>query len=242
MHLYSPRVTEEEIGASASADLDGWLFFQIAAGHITLPILVSTLLFAKTVSAHPAVVTVCITWILSGVFSTLLYYVGQHTGPEPSHGLCVAQASLLGAVPTMTCSALLLLAYRVWRTWDGRNIEDLPETRRQKYLKLVIYVIPFIVFGLFVAIGVNLAINHPDRVNREQRFFYCSLAWAQFSNAVEVISTIMCFAAVALQVNVIVKAIRYWRALRDGNYLTDDRLSLVWRSSVFTLYLFGSTL
>ena len=124
-HIFSLGVTEDELGASAPADLAGWLFFQIAAGHVALPILLATFLFAKTVPTHPAVVTICITWILSGVFSTLLcvvwpfdlhcpsesmltaisnnfrFYVGQHKGPEPSRGLCIAQASLLGAVPIM---------------------------------------------------------------------------------------------------------------------------------------------
>ncbi|KAI0697905.1 hypothetical protein BC835DRAFT_1526713 [Cytidiella melzeri] len=242
MHLLLPRVTEEEIGAAAPADLVGWLFFQIAAGHIALPILLSTFIFAKTVHAHPAVVTVCITWILSGVFSTLLFYVGQHTGPEPSQGLCIAQASLLGAVPTMTCSALLLLAYRMWRTWDGSDEHVLPESRRQKNLKLVIYLIPFIVFGLFVAIAVNLGLTHADRVNREQRYFYCSLDWSQFSDAVQVLSTLLCAAAVILEVNVTVKATRYWRAVRNNSHLTDEKLSLGVRTSIFTLYLFASTL
>ena len=73
MFLVVSGITEDEIGAAAPADLAGWLFFQLAAGHIALPILLSTFFFAKTVQAHPAVVTVCITWVLSGVFSTLLY-------------------------------------------------------------------------------------------------------------------------------------------------------------------------
>ena len=29
------------------------------------------------------------------------FYVGEHRGPEPDRHLCVAQASLLGAVPIM---------------------------------------------------------------------------------------------------------------------------------------------
>ena len=29
------------------------------------------------------------------------FYVGEHKGPEPGRGLCIAQASLLEAVPPM---------------------------------------------------------------------------------------------------------------------------------------------
>ncbi|KAI0087853.1 hypothetical protein BDY19DRAFT_227512 [Irpex rosettiformis] len=259
MHLNLPRATEDEIGASAPADLAGWLFFQIAAGHIALPILVATFLFAKTVPVHPAVVTVCITWILSGIFSTLLFYVGQHKGPEPSQGLCIAQASLLGATPIMTCSALFLLAYRLWRTWDN-GVEDVSyESRRQKYLKLIIYLIPFIVFGLFVAIAADLGLNHTERVNREQHYFYCSLDFSQFSDAVQVIATILCVASIMLQgrsdpfiflllinsvyppADIATKASRFWHAIRERNSLTDEMMSLLIRSAVFTLYLFAST-
>ena len=65
-------VTEEEIGHQASADLSAWLFFQIAAGHIALPILTATFLFAKSIKKIPALIIVCITWIISAICSALL--------------------------------------------------------------------------------------------------------------------------------------------------------------------------
>lgn len=66
-------VTEEQIGPTASTDLAAWLFFQIAADHIALPILVATMLFAKSVCRPLPLVNLCVTWIISGVCSTLLY-------------------------------------------------------------------------------------------------------------------------------------------------------------------------
>jgi hypothetical protein len=65
-------VTEEQIGNEASTDLAVWLFFQIAAGHIALPILTATFLFAKNVRKIPALIMVCVTWIISAICSTLL--------------------------------------------------------------------------------------------------------------------------------------------------------------------------
>ena len=65
-------ITGEEIGKNGPTDLTVWLFFQIAAGHIALPILTATFLFAKTVTRIPALIVVCLTWIASGVCSTLL--------------------------------------------------------------------------------------------------------------------------------------------------------------------------
>lgn len=66
-------VTQNELGQDASTDLAAFLFFQIAAGHIALPILSATLLIAKTVKRTPALLVLCVTWIVSGVCSTLLY-------------------------------------------------------------------------------------------------------------------------------------------------------------------------
>lgn len=65
-------MTQEEIEPHAPTYLAVWLFFQIAAGHVALPILAATLVFAKSVRKVPALVVVCITWIISGISSTLL--------------------------------------------------------------------------------------------------------------------------------------------------------------------------
>ena len=52
-----------------------WFFFQIAADHVCLPILVTTFLLAKRVKRNPILINMCITWIIAGVSSTLLYVV-----------------------------------------------------------------------------------------------------------------------------------------------------------------------
>ena len=53
-------------------DMAIWLFFQITAGHILLPLLVATSLFARGLPFHPAVVNLCCTWILAAIVSSLL--------------------------------------------------------------------------------------------------------------------------------------------------------------------------
>ncbi|KIP06202.1 hypothetical protein PHLGIDRAFT_468009 [Phlebiopsis gigantea 11061_1 CR5-6] len=195
------RITEEEIGSHGPTDLAVWLFFQIAAGHIALPILTATFILARTVTKIPALIIVCLTWILSAVFSTLLFYVGEHTGPEPGKGLCIAQASLLGATPLMTCSAVILLAIYVWKTYDDPDlgVDMQPRTRTGKLGKIALHCSPFFILGLFVAIGVTIALKHPERVTRTQEYFYCSLDWPPFTEAVSIISTLLCIVAMGIE-------------------------------------------
>lgn len=62
----------DETDPRSKVDLTVWLFFQIAAGNVGLPLLVATFLFAKSVNRHPTLVNMCITWIISGISSSLL--------------------------------------------------------------------------------------------------------------------------------------------------------------------------
>lgn len=52
--------------------LNLWIYFNLIANTILLPILVATFLFSKKVKRHLTLVNLCITWILSGIFSLLL--------------------------------------------------------------------------------------------------------------------------------------------------------------------------
>lgn len=72
IRLTSPGVTGAELGSSASADLAAWLFFQLAADHVFLPILVVTFVLSRSVVRHSTLINLCCTWILSGVISSLL--------------------------------------------------------------------------------------------------------------------------------------------------------------------------
>jgi hypothetical protein len=103
----------QDIGHNAKALLNTFLVLHISSSHIGLPLLVITFLFSKNAKRHPTVINVCISWILSGISSIMLWvvilmcfqhnltvvlislYAGQNTGPEPGKALCRAQTSLM---------------------------------------------------------------------------------------------------------------------------------------------------
>ncbi|KAJ3490687.1 hypothetical protein NLI96_g1259 [Meripilus lineatus] len=167
------RATEDDIGPQASSILSAWIFFQIAAGHVLLPILAATLLLSRP-KRTPLVTNVCITWIITSIISSLLFYVGEHVGPEPSRGLCVAQASLMDAVPMMTSTALLSLTYHVWYSFDSGKTAEKP--RMRKGVLVLLMFVPYVMLALFFGVAYQIANTHPDDVNRAQQYFYCSLS------------------------------------------------------------------
>ncbi|THG98813.1 hypothetical protein EW026_g3434 [Hermanssonia centrifuga] len=101
--------------------------------------------------------------------------------------------------------------------------------------------VPYLAFGLFVAIGSHIALEHTERVNREQRYFYCSLNWNPFTYAVEILSTLICLVSITFGIHIAITTSRHWRLLRRGGHLTDENMSLTIRVFVFTLYLLTST-
>ena len=68
----STGVDAQALGSAASTDLTIWLFFEIAGNQILLPLLALTFICSRTVTRHPTVVNVCITWIITGIVSLLL--------------------------------------------------------------------------------------------------------------------------------------------------------------------------
>jgi hypothetical protein len=98
-----PRADQQETGKIAIPLLNAWIALNFISNIILLPILVLTFLFSKRVTKrHPTLINVCMTWILSGIYSLLLFFGGRAkpTDPEPSKALCIAQTSLLyGILP-----------------------------------------------------------------------------------------------------------------------------------------------
>jgi len=231
------RVTQDQIGPSASADLAGWLFFQIAAGHIALPILAATFLFSSSAHRPPLVINVLATWIIQAIFSSLLFYVSKQDGPEPGSGLCVAQSSLLEGSRLMTCTAVLVLALYLQRKSDP-NAAPLLLPKRGTF---VLMGVPYMVLSIFSAIGVALAVQHIDRVSRERQYFYCSLDWEPYTIAVAVLATLLCATAIIIQLRTAHMLSQQWSSISRRSQLDRPDLNLMIRLGIFTAYLTTST-
>ncbi|KZT73726.1 hypothetical protein DAEQUDRAFT_761711 [Daedalea quercina L-15889] len=238
--VHNRRVTEEELGSSASADLAAWLFFQLAADHVFLPILVATFVFSHSVIRHSTVINICCTWILSGIISSLLLYSGEASGPEPSQGLCTVQAALMSGALPMTSVATLALAYRTWRSCTPGTSQLREKTSWTTRIMFILA--PYITLGVFCAIAANLGVQYPSHVDRGTRFFYCAVNLEAFAIAIDVFSAVVCIIAAGLFVHLAMLQLRSReiRPVRQHSAKADTALRI--RVGLLTLYMLTATL
>ncbi|KAJ3553835.1 hypothetical protein NM688_g3403 [Phlebia brevispora] len=239
--MWYKRISADDIGPKGPTYLIVFFAFQIAAGHVALSILALTMLLAKSMKKRPLLINICVTWILAAVCFSLLFYAGQYRGPEPNSDLCIGQASLIGAIPILTCTATFIVACHLWHVYDDPEVHEYT-SRHKRLTTFSQLVIPYIAFGIFVAIGAAISVQHPDKVDREQRYFYCSLDWNSLTYAVDFLSAILCLMAAALEAHIVSVGFRRWRLSRRAGVPTDQTVFLHIRIFVFTLYLLGSTM
>ncbi|OCB85747.1 hypothetical protein A7U60_g7399 [Sanghuangporus baumii] len=190
-----------------------WFFFQIAADHVFLPILVATFLLAKRVKRNPILINMCITWIIAGISSTLLLYAGKETGPEPSHALCVFQASMLEGTPPMCSVSALALIYTIWKSMT--YISNDRQSGTMKYGIYAIIIAPYAtLFGFALATSL-VAIQDLSKVDRARRFFYCSVGNNHLSNTMGLFTAIVCLICVLFEILIAIRISRAWRAFKD---------------------------
>ncbi|KAF8195456.1 hypothetical protein BJ912DRAFT_142209 [Pholiota molesta] len=195
-----------------SSLLDIWIYFNLIFNTILLPLLVVTFFFSKRAKRHPTLVNLCIVWIFSGEFSVLLFYAKQHVGPEPSKGLCVAQASLLyGITPMWSVSVLMLFWYMAISICGDRAKSVIG-------IKKLVFMLasPYVAQIVFTLAALIISVNHPDKVSREQQSFYCAISFPALSYAVTLFNFIMCIGIILLEVHLAMTAYCNWCCLRDA--------------------------
>ncbi|KAF8513696.1 hypothetical protein JB92DRAFT_2922235 [Gautieria morchelliformis] len=101
--------------------------FQIAGGHVGLPLLVLVSILFRKVHRDPAFFNFCLTWIVSSVVFCVLLYQGTegHTFNAPYGGTsysyevyfsrrCFIQASLIPGAQAMTACSTAALVIQLW--------------------------------------------------------------------------------------------------------------------------------
>jgi len=233
-----PDSSSSDVGVLGLQALPIWLFFQIAAGHFALPILVGVFSFSTKAKRHPTLINLCLTWIVSGIASCLLLYNGTHIGLQPSTGLCLTQGSILYGVPPMTALAVFALVFQVF-TGISSTTTDRFTTKDPTFRTAVLLVLPYMAFGGFAIASAWIGTRNIENLSRDRRVFYCSLQNAPLTNAIAGVVAVTLIATTALEVWIGIILHRNWRALRntgsDGSGLD---ISLVVRVVVFGGYVF----
>ena len=66
--------TQEVVQANPATRI-AWLVLNIWPSHLGLPLLIGTILLAKSIRRHATFINLCVTWIIVGISSSLLYVV-----------------------------------------------------------------------------------------------------------------------------------------------------------------------
>ncbi|KAJ7134659.1 hypothetical protein C8R44DRAFT_730039 [Mycena epipterygia] len=223
---------QADMGSAAPALLDVWIYFNLVSNTILLPILVATFLFSRRAKRHPTLVNVCMTWIFSGVFSLLLFYAGQQSGPEPQKGLCIAQTSLLYGITPMWSVAVLVLLYNMVL---GVNNPKATGVSRPKMIAMLSA--PYVVQIAFSGATLAESLRHPEMVNRAHRFFYCALRFPVLSFAMALFTGVVGLGIGVLMLYLTVKLYRNWHGMRDAGRPSGIDVQFLVRVLIFSMYI-----
>lgn len=214
-----------------AALLNVWIYFNLVANTILLPILVATFLFSKRVKRLPTLVNLCMTWIFSGIFSLLLFYAGQYKTPEPSnHSLCIAQTSLLYGITPMWSVAVFVMIFHMIAIIEGFEVGPL--------IMNLMLASPYIAQSAFSIATLIVSVQHPEDVTRQRRFLYCALNDSLLSNTMCVFTAVVCVGITILELRFAIILFRRWRGLRRVGQSAHLDAQLFLRVFVFGIYIF----
>jgi len=170
-------------GYTTHGVLVAWLFFNVASSHLFLPLLVAALSFSRP-KVDPTIINLALTWIVSGLVSSILLYSGHSEGCEPPPILCLTQASLYIAIPTMTTVALLNAVLQV--LFNVREkIHDTGGSSDHTIRRVFLLVSPYCIYAIFATVIAGTgAPSFGSTVSRTRRFFYCSVRSTFLTNTV----------------------------------------------------------
>ncbi|KAG9227586.1 hypothetical protein PTI98_011148 [Pleurotus ostreatus] len=234
--MVASRAASQTATSSDEALLNVWIYFNLVVNTILLPVLATTFLVSKRAKRHPTLVNVCMVWILSGFFSLLLFYAGQHdlSSPEPDKPLCVAQTSLLYGITPMWSVAVLMMVIHLNMAFDRCCRKD----RLVGWRLVVMLSMPYLVLLAFFTATLTISAKHPERVTRSRRRLYCTLQYTPLFDTMAIFTAIVCLAITCLQVRLGTILYRNWRAIRSARRTDGSEIQLLLRVLIFGVYVF----
>jgi hypothetical protein len=97
---------------------------------------------------------------------------------------------------------------------------------------------PYVTFAVFAIAGGVLSVQYPSRVNRDRRFFYCSLDYDLFSTIMSTFTAVVCIITTVLEVRLAFTLRRNWRAMHDAGQSGSVDIQLITRVIAFGVYVF----
>ncbi|KAG6873345.1 hypothetical protein C0995_000205 [Termitomyces sp. Mi166 len=239
----SKRLYVECVLSEDATDKDGsssklkiFIAFQLF-GLFGILITLLTVTFSHSTPRHAAWYSFAISWVISTVAYTLLFWGGHFfSGSDPPFTLCLIQGVMIYASPPLTAFTTLALVVQVW--WIllldvPSNDQMLGVQARQSPMTLtMLLILPYLLFVTILVGSLILGVEDPSIVKRVS----ASKMYCNFTNRIPGrISTALC---ALLLIPVAILEARICRALHQQWPLfkrAPYALSMVFRVASFTL-------
>jgi len=142
-------------------------------GWVGYTLIVWTVAFAKSIERHHTWINFCLCWLLSCVSYVLLFLAGQQNNPHPTYQLCLIQASLVYAAPSLTATATLSLVLQLW--FNVRSIVFKAQSNHQPLRNVVLFTLPYVPATVFFTTVLVYGIQHPLEVQPADHGMYCNI-------------------------------------------------------------------
>jgi hypothetical protein len=226
--IVSRKVKDEE--GNSSELIKVFISFNLF-GLFGFLITLVTVLCSRSTPRHSTWFSFAISWIISAISYSLLFWGGNLTGPEPPYTLCLIQGILVYSAPPLTAATTLALVVQIWFLVHSVVTTTSSKAGRMPPMLLTaLLVIPYLLYITILIGTLVVGWYNPHTVRRVGSGMYCN-----FSNRIPGrLSTLL---VALIMVPAVVLEILICRALRQQWTLfkrTPDALSMVLRVVAFT--------
>ncbi|KAL0951538.1 hypothetical protein HGRIS_008222 [Hohenbuehelia grisea] len=213
--------------------------FHIAGGHIGLPILVLTFLFAKSITRHPTLINFCVTWIIYSISYSIRLYQGLHQDDDPTSIGCHVQAVMIHGTTPMCVTAGFIVVIQVWYALQHPQQRNFGSRWPRSTWLFASLIIPYVVFVTFATWAAILVYRFPEGLVVSDTGFYCTVHVDPFRRfAVPVYCTVILSLIVCFEVAILALYFRSWRQVSRVFPLAERQTStsMCFRVGVFNIY------
>ncbi|KDQ31074.1 hypothetical protein PLEOSDRAFT_1111659 [Pleurotus ostreatus PC15] len=135
----------------------------LAGGHIGLPILLLTFIFAKNVVRHPTLLNFCITWIIFSISYCIRLYSSIYHNVTTDSFDCKVQAIMVHGAPPMAAVAGLFVVIQVFTALYFPSPPSPLKPRWPATLWLLLtLILPYVAFCMFALPTAILIEQYPE--------------------------------------------------------------------------------
>ncbi|KAF5373059.1 hypothetical protein D9758_001748 [Tetrapyrgos nigripes] len=200
-------------------------------GFLSLSAIVTVAWLSPSIQRSKTWYSFMMSWIMYDVVNLLL--LGQQTGGEPSHGLCLAQASLRYTVPVLTSFANFAMVLQLFLSvWFCLPVGNNSSARNSIGIYLLLIIPPGLSLFVFLEALVD-GIQHPEKVVRSNSGQVCEISDGismKISAACVIVAMV---SSMLVEICIAVTVCRHWTAFR--NLAKHDRQSRNWENCESTI-------